>query len=54
MKLEKTVYSVSEDDGSIQICAVMNSSSLLDFDVTLCFNSTDEGLYHYYKNTEKF
>ena len=60
MKLENTVYSASEDDGQILICAVMNSSLSLwsDFEVILFLNSTDEssleGLHHYYNNTEKF
>ena len=59
MELENTVYSASEDDGQILICAVMNSSLSLwsDFEVILSLNSTDEssleGLHHYYNNTEK-
>ena len=60
MELENTVYSASEDDGQILICAVMNSSLSIwsDFEVILFLNSTDEsspeGLHHYYNNTEKF
>ena len=60
MELENTVYSASEDDGQILICAVMNSSLSIwsDFEVILSLNSTDEssleGLHHYYNNTEKF
>ena len=60
VELENTVYSASEDDGQIQICVVMNSSSSFDlfFHVILSLNSTDEssleGLHHYYNNTEKF
>ena len=54
MELQNTVYSASEDDGQIQICAVKNSSLLFlfDFDVILSLNRTDEssleGLHHYY------
>ena len=60
VELENTVYSASEDDGQIRICAVTNSSSLslFDFEVILSLNSTNEssleGLHHYYNNTEKF
>ena len=60
VELENTVYSASEDDGQIQICVVINSSSSFDlvFHVILSLNSTDEssleGLHHYYNNTEKF
>ena len=60
VELENTVYSASEDDGQIRICAVTNSYSLslFDFEVILSLNSTDEssleGLHHYYNNTEKF
>ena len=44
MELENTVYSASEDDGHIEICAVTYSSLLFlfDFDVILSLNSTDE------------
>ena len=58
VELENTVYSASEDDGQIQICAVTNSSSLslFDFKVILFLKSTDEssleGLHHYYNNRE--
>ena len=44
VKLQNTVYSASEDDGHIQICAVKNSSLTFafNFDVILSLNSTDE------------
>ena len=44
VKLQNTVYSASEDDGHIQICAVKNSSLTFafNFDVILFLNSTDE------------
>ena len=53
MELETTVYSASEDDGQIYICAVMNISLsfLFGFEVILSINSTDEssleGLHKY-------
>ena len=58
MELENTVYSASEDDGQIRICAVENSSLwfLFDFYVILSLNSTDEssleGPHNYYNKTK--
>ena len=44
MELQDTVYSASEDDRFIEICAVKNSTLqfLFEFDVILSLNSTNE------------